>query len=38
MNINFQVIVAFDLVVRYIVEHKLLSVICCIWFGSRLYC
>ena len=31
------VIVAFGLAVGYIVEHKLISGNCCIWFGSKVY-
>ena len=39
MSINsFQVIVAFGLTVRYIVEHKLISGNSYIWFGSKVYC
>ena len=38
MSINlYQVIVVFGLTVWYIVEHKLISGYCCIWFDSRVY-
>ena len=34
----YQVIVVFGLTVGYIVEHKLISGNCCLWFNSRVHC